>query len=306
MTGYGWQEKAGNSNEIILRAYEFHPEAHPNAQGTLYMAKLLEERSNGRIKMKVYVGAQLGEGEDINAALKDGILDISRDPLPPTLDALKMPFVFRDSDHVWKTLDGPLRKIVDDELEKNGLICLGIFDAGARSFYTTKAVLSPDDLRGMKIRVGLGNETMMEAVKTIGAEPVQLAYNDMYPAFQTGNIAGAENNTPSYLTSKHYELAKYYIMDEHVFSPEAMYITKSSWDQFSTEDQKLLKECGATAAEYQRKLWSEFTAKSLKELEGQGVTIIKPDKESFRKAMVPLYDKFPQYKALINQIQAVK
>ncbi len=132
-----------------------------------------------------------------------------------------------------------------------------------------------------------------------------MLYNDVYPALQMGTIDGAENNIPSYLTSRHYELAKYYILDEHTMDPEVLYISKRAWDQLSPADQKLLKECGEEAAKYQRKLWADFTAKSIRELEANGVTVITPDKEIFSKAVASLYEKYPQHKALITQIQAV-
>lgn len=303
-------EEFGKPKEIILKAANIHPEEYPTTQGTKYLAKLLEERSNGRIRLQVYADGQLGQGKPIEDAIRDGIIDIDREGLDvytaviPMTEAFIMPFVFRDAQHVQKVLAGPIGQRLAQEFEKKDIIVLGYYAAGARSFYTAKPVATPEDIRGMKIRV-LPTELFKNMVQTLGATGIQILYNEVYPQLQIGAVGGAENSPPSYLTSRHYELAPYYVLDEHLFIPEILYVSKRTWNSLHPEDQKLLKECGAEAAKYQRDLWMDFEIKSIWELKRKGVKIVRPDKEGFRKAMEPLYEQYPQHKALIQEIQAI-
>jgi tripartite ATP-independent transporter DctP family solute receptor len=296
--------------EINLKETELHPEEYPTAQAEIYLSKLLEEKSGGRIKLKVYPGGQLGQGKPIQDAINAGIIDMDRAGVEaytkeiPMTEAFIMPFLFRDESHLWKVLDGPIGERLTQEFEKHDIIILGYYAAGARSFYTRKPVTTVDDIKGMKIRI-IPTDLFKNMMQALGATGVEILFNDIYPKIQTGDVDGAENNLPSYLTGKHYELAPYLVLDEHLFIPEFLYVSKRTWDSLSPEDQKLLKECGAEAAKLQRKLWSEFEAKATQELESKGVKIIRPDKEPFRKAMEPLYEKYPQHKDLIKEIQSV-
>jgi TRAP-type C4-dicarboxylate transport system substrate-binding protein len=133
-----------------------------------------------------------------------------------------------------------------------------------------------------------------------------MSYGDVYSGLQTGVIDGAENNPPSLYSAKHFEVCKYYSLDEHAMVPETLIMSKKVWDSLSDEDKKIVAECAAESVEYQKKLWAEFTDKSLKELAAKGVTIVKPDKAPFQKAVEPLYEKYPEYKDIITQIKAVK
>lgn len=298
------------TKKINLKESELHPKEYPTAQAELYLSKLLEEKSGGRINLKVYPGGQLGQGKVIQDAIDAGIIDMDRSGVEaytkviPMTEAFIMPFLFRDESHVWKVLDGPIGERLAQEFEKHDIIILGYYAAGARSFYTSKPVTTVDDIKGMKIRV-IPSDLFKNMMQALGATGVEILFNDIYPKIQTGDVDGAENNLPSYLTGKHYELAPYLVLDEHLFIPEFLYVSKKTWNSLSPEDQKLLKECATEAAKLQRKLWAEFDLKAMKELESKGVKIIKPNKEPFRKAMESLYDKYPQHKELIKEIQAV-
>lgn len=311
MNGCSWSGTSDKGKVIVLKAVENQPENYPTTQGTMYLGKQLEERSHGRIKLQMYAGGQLGQGKTISDAIEAGIIDIDRIGIDvfikeiPSLEALLMPYVFRDSDHVRKVLDGEIGSTIAQEFEKKDMIVLGYYDSGARSFYATKPIVTPEDLKGLQLRV-LPGDLFANMMQTLGATGVPLLYNDVYPKLQTGAVSGAENSTPSYLTSKHFELAKYYTLDEHTVSPEILYISKKAWNQLSVEDQQLLKECSAEAAKYQHKLWAEFTEQSMKALQDKGVTILQPNKELFQKAVEPLYQKYPQHTELIRKIQAVK
>jgi tripartite ATP-independent transporter DctP family solute receptor len=302
--------KDDKPKEVILKAADVHPDNYPTTKSTKYLAELLEERSNGRIKLQLYPGGQLGEGKTIDDAMAEGIIDIDREGIDryskdvKMVQAFMMPYVFRDSAHEWKVLEGPIGDRLKEELKNNDKIVLAFYDSGMRSFYSKKPIHTPEDMKGMKFRT-LSGDVFKNMLEIVNAEGMNLAYNDIYPGLQIGKIDGAENNIPSYLTAKHFEIAKYYTLDEHLAIPEILFISKQAWEKLSPDDQKLLLECGAEAGKYQRKLWAEFTQEGIEELKSQGVEFITPDKAAFRNEMNSLYQKYPDSLALIKEIQAV-
>lgn len=311
LTGCGLLSfKDDKPKEVILKAADVHPDDYPTTKSTKYLAKLLEERSNGRIKLQVYSGGQLGEGKAIDEAMTEGIIDIDRQGIDryikeiKMVQALLMPYIFRDSAHEWKVLEGPIGDRLKEELKNNDKIVLAFYDSGMRSFYSNKPINGPEDMKGMKFRT-LSGDVFKNMLEIVNAESMNLAYNDIYPGLQIGKVDGAENNVPSYLTAKHFEIAKYYTLDEHLAIPEILFISKQAWEKLSPDDQKLLLECGTEAGKYQRKLWAEFTQKGIEELKSQGVQFITPDKAAFRNAMNPLYQKYPESLELMKEIQAV-
>ncbi len=217
-----------------------------------------------------------------------------------------MPFVFRDADHLWKVLEGSLGKELLKDLEKDDMVGLSYYDSGARSFYTKdKPINTPADAKGQKIRV-LQSNIFVDFAEAVGASATPMGYGEVYSALQTGIIDGAENNPPSLWAMKHYESCKYFALDEHMMVPEVVVISKKIWDTLSPEDQKIVAQAALESSAYEKKLWAEYSDQALKELAAQGVVISKPDKEPFRKAVASMYDKYPEYKETISQIQAVK
>ncbi|MEN6567120.1 MAG: TRAP transporter substrate-binding protein [Veillonellales bacterium] len=298
--------------EIILKAADVQPEDYPTTMGLKYMAKLLDERSQGRIKMQVYAGAQLGGEKESIEMTQMGTIAINRvnsAPLvgfAPQMGVFSMPFLFRDADHLWKVLDGQIGKDMLKELEKSNLVGLGYYDSGARSFYTKSKLLNtPADGKGLKLRVQQ-SKIFVDMVNALGGSATPMGYGEVYSGLQTGIIDGAENNPPSLYSSKHYEVCKYYALDEHAMVPEVLMMSKKVWDSLSPEDQKLVAQCAAESVAYQKKLWADYTEKSLKELEAKGVTISKPDKVPFQQAVASMYEKYPEYKEVISQIKAVQ
>lgn len=306
-TGCSLYTSADRPKITVIKVHEVHPDGFPNAEATKYFAKIVNEKSNGKIKVDVYTGSQLGEGKVIDEAISAGTIDVNRDSLSNLIPATSLPFLFRDSNHLWKCVEGPLMPLIVEGLAKKDKVLLGgVYDSGSRSFYATKPLSTPIDYQGAKIRVAPANvKEIGGMVELLGATAVNVAYNDLYLAFQTGSVEGAENNVPSYFTSKHFEWATYYILDEHVMMPEVMFISKTTWNQLSADDQKILQASAEESVQYQRMLWAEFTDKTMKDLENKGVKVIRPNKEAFRKATASLYDKFPQYKDVIQKIQAV-
>jgi len=297
---------------IILKASDNQPDDYPTVVALKYMAKLIGEKSQGHIEMQVYSGAQLGGEKETIEMTQMGTIAINRintAPLVgfvPRMGAFSMPYVFRDAEHLWKVLDSPIGKEITKELEKSNLIGLAYYDSGARSFYTkNKAINTPADGAGQKLRVQQ-SKIFVETVNALGASATPMGYGEVYSGLQTGIIDGAENNPPSLWSMKHYEVCKYYALDEHSRVPEIVMMSKKVWDSLTPDDQKIVAEAAIESAVYQKKLWAEFTEKSMKELQAKGVIISNPDKELFRQAVAPMYEKFPEYKQTISDIQAVK
>jgi tripartite ATP-independent transporter DctP family solute receptor len=299
---------------IVLRLAETHPQDYPTTRGDYEFARLVKERSNGRIIIEVYPGSQLGEEKAVIEQVQFGAIDITRVSISPVasfvpkLNAFQMPYLYRDADHMWKVLKGDIGKELLASLEPFGFIGLGWFDGGARSFYNSKKpIYKPSDLKGMKIRVQ-ESELMMGLVQSFGAVPTPMPYGEVYSGLQTGVIDGAENNPPSYYSASHYEVAKYYTLDEHTMVPEIIIGSKISLGRLSRADQDLVKQAAFDAIDFQRAEWAAYVQLSMDKVKAAGCTIIPiPDKTEWMKAVDPMYKKQPkEIQDLVARIRAVK
>lgn len=302
---------AGGTAQIILKAADVQPEDYPTTMGMKYMAKLLDERTKGRIKMQVYGGAQLGAEKETIEMTQAGTIAFNRinaAPLvsfSPSMGVFSMPYLFRDSDHLWNVLQGPIGKELLSNLATHNLIGLAYYDSGARSFYAKKPIKTVADMNGMKIRVQQ-SKIFVDLVNSLGASATPMSYGEVYSGLQTGIIDGAENNAPSLWTTKHYEIAKFYSLDEHSMVPEVLLMSKQVWDGLSPDDQKIIALAAQDSVVEQRKLWKALDQQSMTELAAKGTTMVKPDKALFQKAVQPVYVKYPEFNDLITRIQAVK
>ncbi|HPD47936.1 MAG TPA: TRAP transporter substrate-binding protein [Anaerohalosphaeraceae bacterium] len=286
---------------------------HPVHKSMEFMAKRVAEKSNGRMRVDIYPSEQLGPEKVCLESLQFGALAMTKTSSSPMegfveeMKVLGLPYVFRDKDHYWKVLNGPIGKELLAAGRAKGLMGLCFYDAGARSFYTTtKAINSPDDLVGQNIRVQK-SPVAMDMVKVLGGKPTPIDYGELYTALQQGVVDGAENNPPSLYTSRHYEICKYYCLDEHTMPPDVLLISPMIWDKMTADEQRILQEAADESVEFQRKLWEEFEAQSMKEIATK-VEIVKPDKELFRSSVRPLWDSFAGTRVgeLINRIVEVQ
>jgi tripartite ATP-independent transporter DctP family solute receptor len=303
------------SAQKVLRLAETHPQDYPTKKGDYEFARLVKERTNGKIVIEVFHSKQLGEEKAVIEQVQLGAIDFTRVSISPVsafareLDAFQLPYLYRDATHMWKVLDGPIGQEILKKLEGANFIGLGWFEAGSRNFYTKKQVKTVGDLKGMKIRVQQA-PLMVGLVEALGAVATPLSFGEVYSALQTGVIDGAENNWPSYLSTSHYEVAKYFIVDEHTRVPEITIASKKVFDKLSKEDQAILRKAMKDAQPYQFKLWVDFEKVAEKTVRDKGSTIteISPqEKQKFMDAMKPLYDKQPaETMAVVNKIKAVK
>jgi tripartite ATP-independent transporter DctP family solute receptor len=223
-------------------------------------------------------------------------------------NVVSLPFIFKDTDHVWRVLEGKAGEMINAGLEKKGLISLAWYDGGARSFYNSKKpIKTPADVAGMKIRV-MNNDLYSGMISALGGNPSPMAFSEVYQSLKTGVVDGAENNWPSFESTGHFEVAKYYSISQHLIIPEILAINATVYNSLTPDLQKILKEAAQESAILQRKLWKERSKASEEKVKAGGAVINKiPDKSAFQAAMKPVYEKFlaenPNLRPLVELIQ---
>ncbi len=151
--------------------------------------------------------------------------------------------------------------------------------------------IRPSDLAGMKIRVQ--NSIMsMKMVQAMGGSPTPVPWGELYTALDQGVVDGAENNSPSFRTSRHYEVCPYYSLDEHTCLPDILVISTRVWSHLSPEQQRILQEAVDESVQYQRKIWAEAELKDLETVQQQGARIVRPDKAPFRESVRSVWKEF--------------
>ncbi|RKX75320.1 MAG: TRAP transporter substrate-binding protein [Spirochaetes bacterium] len=291
------EEVTESVETVVLRLAETHGADYPTTQGDYEFARLVEERTDGRIKIEVYPGSQLGEERAVIEQVQFGAIDFTRvsiSPLAafaPDFNALQMPYLYRSPEHMWEVLNSPIGDEFLDSLIPAGFVGLSWFDSGARSFYNSvRPIKTVDDLSGLKIRVQ-ESALMVGLVEALGAVATPMPFGEVYSAIQTGVIDGAENNWPSYYSTSHFEVAGYYTLDEHTRVPEITIASKISMDKLSAEDQKIIKQAAKDSMAFQIKAWADYEKVAEDAVIANGNEIYRlPDNAEFQAAMQPLYD----------------
>ncbi len=288
---------------------------HSVHQAMVEMGKDLEKRSGGKMKLQIYPNQQLGTERENLELLQIGSLDMTKvsvgvmENFAPKMKVFGIPFLFRDRTHVFNVLDSKIGKEILDDAEQYWLKGLAYYDAGSRSFYTKQnPVHTPKDLKGLKLRV-MESVTAIDMVKSLGGSPTPISWGELYTSLQQGVVDGAENNPPSFYLSRHYEVCKYYSLDEHTVLPDVLVIGTSTWNKLSKQEQEWLQASAEKSVTYQRKLWAQAEAEALEEVQKAGVKIIRPDKNLFKDKVETLYDTYKNdavISTLIENIQQFK
>jgi tripartite ATP-independent transporter DctP family solute receptor len=300
----------------VLKSADTHSDGYPTVEAVKHMGKLLSEWTNGRLTIKVYPGRQLGEEKDTIEQVTAGAIDLNRVNLAPLNSIVPetaipaLPYIFRSIEHMYKVMDGEIGQEILDAFEAHGMIGLCYYDSGARSFYNSKRpIKSPADMKGMKIRVQ-NSDLFVATMEALGANATPMEFGQVYEALKTGVIDGAENNWPSYESTRHFEVAKHYSLDQHSMSPEVLVMSKKSWNKLSKKDQDLVRKAAWMSVPVMRELWNARVKKSKAMVMNAGNKVIpNVNKQPFIDAMGPVYEKFastPALKKLVKRIQAVK
>lgn len=289
------------------------PQTHPVHKGILEFQKALEKKSNGTLKVKIFPDAQLGSEREVLELLQIGSVAATKvsaatlSNFVPEYHILGIPYLFRDKKHQFDVLEGEIGKSILAKGSKFWLRGLCYYDAGSRSFYTSnKAIRTPDDLKGLKIRV-MNNQMAINMVNSMGGSATPLAYGELYTAIQQGVVDGAENNPPSFVSSNHYEISKYYTLDQHSAVPDVLLIGTKYWDKLSEEEKVWVQEAADESAQAEKKFWSDSVEESMKIAKAAGVEVITPEKSLFaeksKSVLEEFLKEFPEMAPIVNQIK---
>lgn len=299
--------------ETTLRSSDTHPDGYPTVEGVKAMAEEVKEKTEGRICIEVFPSSQLGEEKDTIEQTQFGVIDMVRasfgtfNDIVPETQLFSLPYLFRNQEHMYKVMDGPIGDELAEAFAEHDLVALAYYDGGSRSFYNSqKPIETLEDLAGLKFRV-MENDVFVDMMDALGANATPMPYGEVYSAIQTGVIDGAENNFPSYDSAGHNEVAKYFTLDQHLMVPEVVAVSAIAWDNLSPEDQEIMREAAQNSAVLERKLWAEQEAASEAKVVEAGAEIVKEiDKTPFIDAMAPVYEKYvttPEAQDLVKRIQ---
>lgn len=298
-----------------FRSSDIHPDDYPTVQAVRHMGEELSKATGGKHSIKVFSKSALGNEKDTIEQTKLGAIAMTRvnvapmNNICPATMVPTMPFLFRSTEHMRKVLDGAIGEEILKDCEAQGFVGLAFYDSGARSIYTVKKPIKTlADAKGLKVRVQQ-SDLWVSLLEAMGANATPMPYGEVYTALKTGLVDAAENNYPSYESSRHFEVAKYYNKTEHSMAPEILLFSKKVWDTLPADEQKQIRAAAKESVTYMRKLWDDREVKSLAIVKAGGAEIVDVDKASFQNAMRPVYDKFlkdPKLQDMVKRINAVK
>jgi tripartite ATP-independent transporter DctP family solute receptor len=306
---------AGAAQAVEFRSADTHnADDYPTVAAVKHMSDVLEKKSGGKYKIKVFNKQALGSEKETIDQVKIGALDFTRvnvgpmNAICPLTQVPTMPFLFHSVEHMRKTLDGPVGDEILKSCESAGFIGLAFYDSGARSIYAKKPVKAVADAKGLKIRVQQ-SDLWVSMISAMGANATPMPYGEVLMGLKTGLIDAAENNIPSFETAKHYESVKVYSKTEHSMAPEILVMSKAIYDKLPKADQDMIRAAAKESVPFERQKWDEQEAKSLAIVKAAGVEFVDVDKKSFQSVMGPVYDKFmttPDMKRLVKAVQDTK
>lgn len=282
-----------------LRGWNIHVEDYPVSIAMESFAAEIAEKTNGELTAKTFHNGVLGSQPDAIEQIRLGVIDFGEFSLGPMgtsvpeTNVVSLPFIFPSIPAMYEMMDGEVGDAIGAGMIERGIVPLGWYDAGARSFYNSvRPINTPADVEGLKIRV-MNNDLFVSMVESMDGNATPMAFAEVYQSIQTGVVDGAENNPPSYESTSHFEVAKYYSLTEHLIIPECLCMSKVSWDKLTPEQQDIVMAAGRASAELQRGLWQEREAASMEIVKAGGTTVNTiADKGPFQEAMAPVYDKF--------------
>ena len=299
----------------VIRLAHGLPETHPVHKAMVYMGEHLSDKSGGAMRIDIFPAESLGSERELLQKLQlGGSIGIAKvscavmESFVGAYEVLSLPYIFRDDDHYWSVLNGPIGREILDSGESVSLRGLCFYDAGFRSFYTVDhPIRTPDDLKGLKIRVQ-ESPTARTLVNTLGGSATPISWGELYSALQQGVVDGAENNPPSYYLSHHYEVARFYSLNEHAAVPDVLIVSTHTWEQLTDQQRQWLQEAADESLTFQRRLWKEMSDDCLAKIAQGGAEVIRPDRAPFAEKVQPMLNDFrardPKLADLLDRIQA--
>jgi tripartite ATP-independent transporter DctP family solute receptor len=275
-----------------------HPRDYPTVAAVGWINEQLAAEFGGELSLRVYHSGQLGSEKDTLELARIGALAITRvhssvlNNAVPATRILSLPYVFDSTEHMRRAFDGSFGAEILAACERRGLIGLALYDSGSRNFSTTRhPIEAPGDLHGLKLRVPQ-SDIFIESVAALGASPTPLAYNAVFSSLSTHLIDGAENNWPSYYTSRHFEIAPYWSDSEHAHAPDVLLMSKRVADALPSQQRDFLLAAARGSLPLMRTRWDELVERARRTVTDAGVTVTAIDRPAFRKAVQPLLDRY--------------
>jgi tripartite ATP-independent transporter DctP family solute receptor len=304
---------ASESETKIIRMGHALNVEHPVHLGIVEMGRLLDSISRGQMTMKIYANGQLGSERELMELIQIGSLDITKvsagalENFVPEFKVLTLPYLFVDSLHLNTVLNGPIGEELLEKAVKYRMKGLCFYDAGRRSFYSKeKPIMDPRDLSGLKVRV-MNSQSAIDMVRALGGSPTPVSYGELYTALDQGIVDAAENNPPSFYTSRHYEICKYYALDEHTATPDVVLISTVTWNNLDEQEREWVKYAAEASVKLQKEVWAASVKESLAAVQAAGVEVVYPEKGPFQERVSVLFDAFrdsPEIYEIIERIQA--
>jgi tripartite ATP-independent transporter DctP family solute receptor len=285
-------------DSLTLRAADVHTTGYPTVAAVEWLNEELERELGGTLRLRIYHSGQLGSEKDTLELARVGALALTRvhssvlNNVVPATRILSLPYVFDSTDHLRRTVDGAFGDAILAACERRGLIGLAIYDSGARCIYSTRGpVLSPEDLRGLKLRVPQ-SDIFLESVRALGASPTPLAYGAVFSSLQTRLIDGAENNVPSFHSSRHFEIARFWSTTEHSYAPDMLLMSRRVADALPPAQLEFLRAAARRSVTPMRARWDTTVAVAERAVAASGVAVNAVDKDAFRQAVAPVLTRY--------------
>ncbi len=298
------------------RAWNIHTDGHPNTSAMDLFAEMVDATTDGEVKVDVFHGGVLGSQPDALEQVRIGAIELGNfnlgpiGPMVKEANLVSLPFIFKSVPHMFRVLEGEAGEVVAKGMADAGILPLAWFDAGARSFYTQKAINTPADVEGLKIRV-MNNNLYTSMISAMGGNPSPMAFSEVQQALKTGVVDGAENNFPSFKNVGHYEVTTHYSLSEHLIIPECICVNTKKFEALSPTLQKQVRAAAKAAALYQRALWEVQSGQARTEVEAAGIKVNEiADKAPFQDAMDSVYEDYlaenPDMKKLVDLAKSTK
>ncbi len=310
----GQKSAGGEGDPLVLKLGHSLDTAHPAHQAMEFMKRRVEELSSGAVTIDIYPSSVLGSETQCIEQLQNGSLAMTKtsaaamENFIPSMSVFGLPYIFRDGEHYWNVLNGEIGRSMLEEGESKALRGLCYYDAGSRNFYTKeKPIKSPDDLKGLKIRV-MNSKTAIDMVKAMGGSPTPIAWGELYSALAQGTVDGAENNPPSFSSNKHYEVCKHFTLDGHTRIPDMLMMSSKVWSRLDPREREWVQTAALESSAFQRGLWKKETAAALEKAKEEGVTVYEVDIAEFAAKVAPMLAEVedPAARELVQKISEVK
>lgn len=306
----GHREHSGGT----IRIASVLPAEHPSSQALAFFQTRLDELSGGQLRVRLFLNSQLGNDIETVEMCQMGnieavfISSATMSQFLPKLSVLSMPFIFRDNEHAYAVVDGPVGDGFREKLSQINFRVLGFFDAGSRNMMTKRGPIeSPADLVGLKIRV-MPAPMLVDTINALGAAAISIPQGEVYTALQTGVIDGWENNPQTAASFRMYETGCiHYTHTKHLMIPDMLLLNHAFYAGLPPHVRAWVDQAAREAEQHQRALWQESEKETMAQLQQAGMKFHHVPLEPFRAKVDSVYEKYfrqygPAYEAICRQI----